>query len=192
MDEAPALLSLARERIGEGRPTAALEAIIAALRLTGGEAAVLQTLDRARQMHQSGAAPQGAADQLAALFAQCVLAESSRAAGPAEKNGDTIVPDVSYSRGFEEALNGAAPQSSAGAFQESNHDASPMEDDSESRQNGRVPILAEEGRLQVVRDAYADGSSFLCLRCKGVFKVSRMDEHMTIWCPGLPGTSEPG
>lgn len=76
--------------------------------------------------------------------------------------------------------------------QESNQEASPMEDDSESRQNGRVAILAEEGRLQVVRDAYADGSSFLCLRCKGVVKASRMDEHMTIWCPGLPGTSEPG
>lgn len=86
--------------------------------MTGGEASVLQTLHRARQMHQSGAAPQGAADQLAALFAQCVLAESSRGAEPVERNGDTNDPELSHmSRGIEESLNGGAPHSSPELFQ---------------------------------------------------------------------------
>jgi hypothetical protein len=67
-----------------------------------------------------------------------------------------------------------------------------MEEDGERGEPGRVPILAEGGRLQVVRDAYADGSSFLCLRCGGILKAARMDEHMTLWCPGLQSMPDPG
>eukprot|EP00271_Cylindrocystis_brebissonii_P012411 TRINITY_DN30928_c0_g1_i1.p1 TRINITY_DN30928_c0_g1~~TRINITY_DN30928_c0_g1_i1.p1 ORF type:complete len:237 (-),score=43.34 TRINITY_DN30928_c0_g1_i1:75-785(-) len=47
-----------------------------------------------------------------------------------------------------------------------------------------VPILAESGRLQVVADASADGSSFTCPYCQGVVKASRQAEHLELWCPG--------
>jgi hypothetical protein len=72
--------------------------IVAALRMRGGEAAVLQTLHRARIMHQTGSAPNGGADQLASLFAQCVLAESSSAAGrgPEADQAEAMVQDVNH------------------------------------------------------------------------------------------------
>lgn len=72
--------------------------IVAALRMRGGEAAVLQTLHRARIMHQTGSAPNGGADQLASLFAQCVLAESASAAvrGPDADQAEAMVQDVNH------------------------------------------------------------------------------------------------
>lgn len=45
-----------------------------------------------------------------------------------------------------------------------------------------VPILAERGAIQVVRDASADGSSFTCPRCLGVVAMVRRDEHYLYWC----------
>lgn len=45
-------------------------------------------------------------------------------------------------------------------------------------------ILAESGREQVVLDASADGSSFLCHQCDGVVSNLRRDEHFAYWCPG--------
>jgi len=194
MDDASALLALARERIGEGRPAAALEAIVAALRMRGGEAAVLQTLHRARIMHQTGSAPNGGADQLASLFAQCVLAESASAAvrGPDADQAEAMVQDVNHRpQGMTGSSNGVM-QHYMEDCQENHREASQLEEDGERGQPGRVPILAEGGRLQVVRDAYADGSSFLCLRCGGILKAARKDEHMTLWCPGLQSMPDPG
>lgn len=43
-------------------------------------------------------------------------------------------------------------------------------------------ILAELGRKQVVLDAYADGSSFVCLQCGGLVSNHRKEEHFTFWC----------
>ncbi|PKI48046.1 hypothetical protein CRG98_031563 [Punica granatum] len=46
----------------------------------------------------------------------------------------------------------------------------------------RGSILAETGRVQVVLDAFADGSSFICLQCGGLVSVHRKDEHYAYWC----------
>ncbi|KAI4339833.1 hypothetical protein MLD38_024732 [Melastoma candidum] len=43
-------------------------------------------------------------------------------------------------------------------------------------------ILQESGRMQIVLDAYADGSSFICLQCGGVVSLQRKDEHYAYWC----------
>ncbi|KAJ1698471.1 hypothetical protein LUZ63_006983 [Rhynchospora breviuscula] len=43
-------------------------------------------------------------------------------------------------------------------------------------------ILAESGRRQVILDAFADGSSFICLKCGGLFSSSRKDAHLANWC----------
>ena len=43
-------------------------------------------------------------------------------------------------------------------------------------------ILAESGRLQIVLDASADGSSFICLQCGGLVSSQRRDEHFAYWC----------
>ncbi|XP_022982291.1 uncharacterized protein LOC111481167 [Cucurbita maxima] len=43
-------------------------------------------------------------------------------------------------------------------------------------------ILAETGRMQVVMDAFSDGSSFICLQCGGLVSNHRKDEHYAYWC----------
>ncbi|CAI9115825.1 OLC1v1016826C1 [Oldenlandia corymbosa var. corymbosa] len=43
-------------------------------------------------------------------------------------------------------------------------------------------ILAETGRDQIVLDAFADGSSFVCLQCGGLVSNQRKDEHYAFWC----------
>ncbi|KAL0017443.1 hypothetical protein SO802_004512 [Lithocarpus litseifolius] len=43
-------------------------------------------------------------------------------------------------------------------------------------------ILAESGRMQVVLDAFSDGSSFICLQCGGLVSNHRKDEHYAYWC----------
>lgn len=46
----------------------------------------------------------------------------------------------------------------------------------------RDSILAESGRVQIVVDAFADGSSFICLQCGGLVSIHRKDEHYAHWC----------
>ncbi|CAI5990047.1 unnamed protein product [Closterium sp. NIES-64] len=43
-------------------------------------------------------------------------------------------------------------------------------------------ILAEQGRMQVVTDAAADGSSVTCSVCRGVISGARWKEHVQFWC----------
>lgn len=43
-------------------------------------------------------------------------------------------------------------------------------------------ILAETGRMQVVLDAFSDGSSFICLQCGGLVSNHRKEEHYAYWC----------
>lgn len=43
-------------------------------------------------------------------------------------------------------------------------------------------ILGETGRMQVVMDAFSDGSSFICLQCGGLVSNHRKDEHYAYWC----------
>lgn len=43
-------------------------------------------------------------------------------------------------------------------------------------------ILAESGRGELLLDACQDGSSFICLRCGGLFSNHRRDEHLQFWC----------
>ena len=58
-------------------------------------------------------------------------------------------------------------------------------DEGQPDQESRVPILAESGRLQVVVDASADGSSFTCPHCTGVVNFQRQKEHYELWCTGM-------
>lgn len=43
-------------------------------------------------------------------------------------------------------------------------------------------ILSEAGRKQIMLDAFADGSSFVCLQCGGLVGSDRKDEHYAYWC----------
>ncbi|KAK8965358.1 hypothetical protein KSP40_PGU006093 [Platanthera guangdongensis] len=43
-------------------------------------------------------------------------------------------------------------------------------------------ILAKSGRMQIMVDAFSDGSSFICLKCGGLVSTHRKDEHFMYWC----------
>lgn len=146
------LLALARQRINEGSPGQALQAVVMALKASGGESAVLHTLQRARELYNNRMQVNLAADQLASLFAECAIAEASPSAAP---------PGPTFHHGHFNA-------------------ASMVENSSEAS------ILAENGRMQVVMDAFADGSSFICLRCGGLVSNTRKDEHIAYWCSNAP------
>ncbi|XP_068656968.1 uncharacterized protein [Aristolochia californica] len=70
------LLALARELIAQGKPSLALQAVLMAMRSNGGETAVFQTLNRARELYRNRLQANAAADELASLFAECAIAEA--------------------------------------------------------------------------------------------------------------------
>lgn len=46
-------------------------------------------------------------------------------------------------------------------------------------------ILEAQGRTAILRDAYRDGSSSLCIYCQSLIKSDRLDAHMSLWCDAL-------
>lgn len=70
------LPTMCRRLIDQGRPSQALQAVIAAVRARGGEEAVFQSLQRARELYLQKVKAEFAADQLASLFAECAIVEA--------------------------------------------------------------------------------------------------------------------
>ncbi|XP_058070203.1 uncharacterized protein LOC131219206 [Magnolia sinica] len=70
------LLALARQLISQGKPSHALQAVVAAMRSEGGDAAVFQTLHRARELYRNKLQANAAAEELASLFAECAITEA--------------------------------------------------------------------------------------------------------------------
>ena len=46
-------------------------------------------------------------------------------------------------------------------------------------------ILADTGRMQIVLDAFSDGSNFICLQCGGLVSNHRKEEHYAYWCGNM-------
>ncbi|KAI5084993.1 hypothetical protein GOP47_0001162 [Adiantum capillus-veneris] len=160
-DAISTLLASARLSISQGKPSLALQAVIAALKLSGGNEIVLQTLARARDIYQSRVRASADANELATLFAECAIGEA-----------DAAVPTDLSSQAMDESLD--VPSLSLGLEQ-----AHML---TSSSTGEAAPILAESGRMQVVLDASADGSSFICLQCGGLVSGHRKDEHIAYWC----------
>lgn len=115
-----------------------------ATRREGGDEAVVQSLNRARELYRSRLQENAAADQLASLFAECAIAEAQplkTKPSPSNEGSSSISLDAQG-----------------------------------------TSILAESGRMQVVLDAFSDGSSFICLQCGGLVSNHRKDEHYAYWC----------
>lgn len=116
-----------------------------AMKIQGGDEAVLQALNRTRELYISKIQASAAADELASLFAECAIAEAM----PSQPQPD----------------------------QHNKMDVQSTEPDAQGNS-----ILAETGRNQIVLDAFADGSSFVCLQCGGLVSNHRKDEHFAFWC----------
>ncbi|KAH9314818.1 hypothetical protein KI387_023445 [Taxus chinensis] len=151
METIQSLLELARQKINEGSPSQALQAVVMALRAAGGESAVMHTLHRARELYSSRRQSNLSADQLASLFAECAITEAS-------PNAPTRPSS------FSNHINAASLLADTSG----------------------TSILAENGRMQIVTDAFEDGSSFICLQCGGLVSNARKDEHIAYWCSPAP------
>ncbi|XP_039056128.1 uncharacterized protein LOC120198967 isoform X2 [Hibiscus syriacus] len=115
-----------------------------AMRTRGGDEAVFQSLYRAREVYRTRMQENTAVDQLASLFAECVIAEAQPIKAETLPCNTNVPPVASDAQG--------------------------------------TSILAETGRMQIVLDAFSDGSSFICLQCGGLVSNHRKDEHYAYWC----------
>ncbi|EHA8590246.1 hypothetical protein COCNU_scaffold016393G000020 [Cocos nucifera] len=114
------------------------------MRAEGGEQAVFQILNRARELYRNKMQANAAVDELASLFAECVIVEA-QPVGSVPPQPRAAVPST---------------------FLDAND----------------TSILAMTGRKQIMLDAFADGSSFVCLQCGGLVSNLRKDEHLAYWC----------
>ncbi|XP_021661914.2 uncharacterized protein LOC110651030 isoform X2 [Hevea brasiliensis] len=119
-----------------------LEQVVVAIRTKGGDEAVFQSLNHARELYRNRLQENTAIDQLAAVFAECAIAE------------------VQPSEVEPLPLNVGGPSLDVHANS----------------------ILADTGRMQIVLDAFSDGSNFICLQCGGLVSNHRRDEHYAYWC----------
>lgn len=49
----------------------------------------------------------------------------------------------------------------------------------------QASLLSETGDEHILIDAFQDGSSVLCQRCRGLISVDRAEAHARLWCPAL-------
>ncbi|KAJ7537751.1 hypothetical protein O6H91_11G020600 [Diphasiastrum complanatum] len=159
-----AILQQARNFLDEGKPSLALQAVIAALRATGGEQSVFKALTHARNLHQQQRRQEIATDELTALFAECAIAEVS---------GGTYACNQSHQHST------SASENTAELFRE---ESMGLKDSGDILNRLQDSILAESGRTQVVLDASQDGSSYTCFQCGGIVSNMRRDEHAAFWC----------
>ncbi|PUZ74145.1 hypothetical protein GQ55_1G042100 [Panicum hallii var. hallii] len=138
------MLSRARALLEEGKPSLALQAVLLAIRSQGGEQALIQTMNRARELYAQRLQASPSVDELASLLAQCAIAEA-------------------------QSTNANPPQG-------------PGSDPVDMLNSDETCILSVSGRKQIILDAFADGSSFICLKCGGLYSTSRKDEHLAYWC----------
>lgn len=124
------------------------------MRARGGDDAVFQCLQRAREIYRSKLHEHADVDQLASLFAECVIAEAQPVKLEPSSN---YTVDASVQHG--DCGNSTFIVDGQGSS-----------------------ILAETGRTQIVLDAFADGSSFVCLKCGGLVSTHRKEEHFAFWC----------
>lgn len=128
--------------------------VMSATRARGGEVAVLQTLQRARELYRNRLHENAAADELASLFAECAIAEA-QPANPSQPQATPPQPQPFDVNAPSTLLDAVANDTS---------------------------ILAMSGRKQIMLDAFSDGSSFICLKCGGLVSNDRKDEHLAYWC----------
>ncbi|XP_010530530.1 PREDICTED: uncharacterized protein LOC104807114 [Tarenaya hassleriana] len=75
-DAARDFVAAARRLIDQGKPSQALQAVVMATRAQGGDQAVIQILNRARELYIHRIQETASVDRLASLFAECAIAEA--------------------------------------------------------------------------------------------------------------------
>ena len=61
---------------------------------------------------------------------------------------------------------------------------------SENEKKNKECFLSQQGRSDVLREAYSDGSSMLCCYCNALVKKDRYKIHVSNWCPAIKHDSD--
>ena len=86
-----------------------------------------------------------------------------------------------------DTLNQAKQRAEAEASQQAAYDRALL---AEAQQNSKRlvhddSILKDRLESTILRDAFEDGSSVICVRCKSLIKRTRWSIHRDLWCPEL-------
>lgn len=46
-------------------------------------------------------------------------------------------------------------------------------------------FLSERGEEEILKDAFEDGSSLVCMKCGGLVAKARWESHSQFWCPSI-------
>jgi hypothetical protein len=62
-----------------------------------------------------------------------------------------------------------------------------MVEENSSKLIGDDSILKDrdDGSVEILRDAFEDGSSVICIKCSALVKANRWEAHRDMWCPML-------
>eukprot|EP00898_Chlorokybus_atmophyticus_P008206 jgi/Chlat1/8387/Chrsp80S07822 len=159
------LLQQAKQLQEQARLRESFELLITALQLLGGESLVSRTLQHAREQFLAGQQQQ----------------QQPYASSPnqLEAGGDEV---DELTRAFEQTLSLAASQMSNFTTNQQLPSTSSM---SAPDIDASGSILAETGRTNILHDAAADVTSFVCERCGGVVSSARREAHATLWCNSI-------
>jgi len=175
MERCQAMLRSASEKVQEGRPREALEALILVIQGLYGNHAVLPMLHHARQRftadltasHGAGAGGDVNMDQITALLSRVCLTISNDGAGSGSRESEAnALSESAHPSG------GAIPP----------QPSPPMPPGTHAQAEPPQMLLAERGREGIVQAALADGSSFVCVHCGGVYALTRQATYH-MWCP---------
>ncbi|KAG8377563.1 hypothetical protein BUALT_Bualt08G0046100 [Buddleja alternifolia] len=88
------LLAMARQFVAQAKPSQALQAVMMAMKIQGGDEAVSQALNRARELYINKIQASAATDELASLFAECAIAEAMPIQPEQKMDGHSSEPDA--------------------------------------------------------------------------------------------------
>ena len=54
----------------------------------------------------------------------------------------------------------------------------------------RESILKDQGAEEIIKTAFENGSSVVCVRCGDLVAKTRWDAHRDMWCPMIPDSDE--
>jgi len=206
-----AVLLQARSELAAQRPLRAFELVVDAIRRTRGEAAILDVIDEAKRAHEymleqqqrhsssmdssssmatdddsyhhhHGAYDDGYYDDdaytssLSTEHTQPAYSNALRAIMTGADGADGYSTSTSSSTSAD-LMDQQAPDSSHAGGAAA---AATSDDD-----GAHEALLCEQGRMDVLQDAYFDGSSVLCPNCHGLVSRKRFDAHVALWCPAL-------
>jgi hypothetical protein len=59
------------------------------------------------------------------------------------------------------------------------------DDDDVAADAGGASFLEQQGKTAILRDAFHDGSSMVCVLCNSLVAAHRMKQHSELWCDAL-------